>query len=449
MDEYNADFHLHGPHSIGVSKDMSLPSLLVGARQKGLHLVGTGDCLQPDWLAHLKENLEFDGGAWQYKDVSFILQTEVEDVESVHHVVLLPDFKSIDELKESFSSHSPNLEAKWGGRPRVNLPPAEIVEKVTDAGGLVGPAHAFTPFKSIFRQGKFDSLYDAFAGQAKNVFFIELGLSANSEYADQITDLHRLTFMTNSDAHSPTPQSLGREFNTFVADGTSFDEVDQAIRRKNGRKFTRNVGMDPRLGKYNVLFCHSCRRRVIVKARSGKNTGFLPIMDKVKFNDELILHEIATKQEYFKYLENVSNGKVFCPACQMQKKKKSKIKLGVSERVKILSDAKKGTHPDHRPPYIGTVPLTEILRVAMGIKSPASKTLGRIYVSIIDKYGSEIDVLLQLDLEVLRKSELQASLTRYPALFATIADILGAFRENKVKFKPGGGGAFGELVFDS
>ncbi|MFX0103155.1 MAG: endonuclease Q family protein [Candidatus Hodarchaeota archaeon] len=444
MQEINADFHLHGPRSIGVSKNMDLPNLVNGARQKGLQLVATGDCLQPDWLKHLKENLEEKNGEFLYKGINFVLQTEVEDKESVHEIILLPDFNSIDCMKKKFRPHSKNLDHEWGGRPRVNLPCAEIVEAVMDCGGLVGPAHVFTPFKSVFRQGKFDGLEDAYGSQAKNVHFLELGLSANSNYADRIKELHRVTFMSNSDAHAPSPASLGREFNTFEADSSTFNEVADAIMRKNGRKFTRNVGFDPKLGKYNVLFCRSCRKRVLVDIDPKE----INLLGNTKITDEFIKVKLSSENEYKKYLQSVNSGKIICPSCQREKKK-SKIKLGVSERVKVLADLPEGKHPEHRPPYLNSVPLTEILRVAMGIKSSSSKTLQRIYNDIVDKHGTEINVLIKLDHGKLAKDALQEKYGRYPNLFNTLGEIIKTFREEKISFNPGGGGTFGSLLFEA
>ncbi|HJK34509.1 MAG TPA: endonuclease Q family protein, partial [Methanocorpusculum sp.] len=42
--------------------------------------------------------------------------------------------------------------------------------------------------------------------------FCELGLSADSTYGAGIAEFADVPFLTNSDAHSPTPIKLGREF---------------------------------------------------------------------------------------------------------------------------------------------------------------------------------------------------------------------------------------------
>jgi len=448
VQDYNADFHIHGPRSIGVSKNMDLPNMVHGASQKGLQLVATGDCFQPDWSRYLKENLEPVASGFVYKNVHFILQTEVEDKESVHEIILFPDFDTIEAIKKQFKPSSSNIDHEWGGRPRVNLSPEEIVEIVVGSGGLAGPAHAFTPFKSIFRQGKFDTLEAAYGNQAKNVHFLELGLSANTDYADRISNLHRLTFMTNSDAHAPSPVSLGREFNTFSAEAPTFEEVELAITRKEGRAFTRNVGFDPRMGKYNVLFCKACRRRVIVEHVSTA-AHVANLLGSDKYDAEFIHHAVLSDTEYMTYITKVNAGKITCPACTADGKK-SKIKLGVSDRVRLLADLPENDHPNHRAKYVTIVSLVEMLRVSMHLGSKTSKSLERIYDAIIEVFGTEIQLLLDTDLQDERFTSLQENYKRRnPELFKTLVDIIQAFRENKVSFKPGGGGTFGELLFEA
>ncbi|MFW9785087.1 MAG: phosphotransferase, partial [Candidatus Heimdallarchaeota archaeon] len=92
MDLFNCDFHIHSPHSIAVSKSLNLDTMRETCLKKGLHILGTGDILQPDWLKYLKKNLKRNNdGAYYYKDIFFILQTEIEDKDSIHHLVLFPD----------------------------------------------------------------------------------------------------------------------------------------------------------------------------------------------------------------------------------------------------------------------------------------------------------------------------------------------------------------------
>ncbi len=58
----NADLHIHSPYSMAVSRFMQPEQLLAGCRTKGIHVLGTGDALQPDWQKDWEPYLEND--AW-------------------------------------------------------------------------------------------------------------------------------------------------------------------------------------------------------------------------------------------------------------------------------------------------------------------------------------------------------------------------------------------------
>ena len=56
MQDYDTDLHIHSLHSISVSNKMTIPEITKFAGIKGLHILGTGDATQPDWLIHLERN---------------------------------------------------------------------------------------------------------------------------------------------------------------------------------------------------------------------------------------------------------------------------------------------------------------------------------------------------------------------------------------------------------
>ncbi len=432
MDFFNADLHIHSPHSIGVSKSLNLDTMFDTCKKKGLHILGTGDVLQPNWLKHLKSNLEKNrDGAYYYKDIYFILQTEIEDKENVHEVIFFEDFNMVEAIQKKLEPYSSNILGEWGGRPRVNLSPAELTDIISDEGALIGPAHAFTPFKAIFRQNKFKTLEDCYSNAAQKIKFIELGLSANTELADRLECLKDVTFLSNSDAHSQDPRSLGREFNRFDIDNPSFVEVVQAIERKNGRKIILNVGLNPKLGKYYVMFCSKCRRRIMFK-KTKKQTDL--IFNQYSINDNFITYysvdPIASRLDY---LEKVSNSKMICSACKEQLNKSFKIKLGVSERIEKISTYKEPRHPDHRPPYINAVPLIDIIRSIKNIKSLTSKTVLNEYNKIIRELGTEFEILIDIPISKIEK------------LDVNIALVIKALRNNEIEYTPGGGGTYGHI----
>ncbi|MFX0056687.1 MAG: endonuclease Q family protein [Candidatus Hodarchaeota archaeon] len=435
MDFFNCDLHIHSPHSIAVSKSLNLDTMVATCMKKGLHILGTGDILQPEWLNYMKNNLKKDHhGAFLYKNIHFILQTELEDAESIHHVVFFPDFDSVVHAQNKLKPHSKNILDEWGGRPRVNLNPPELVDIITDIGGLIGPAHAFTPFKAIFRQNKYENLNDCYQDATKNVYFLELGLSANTDLADRLADLKNISFLSNSDAHSQDPRSLGREFNKFEIENGSFEEILLALRRKNSRRIILNIGLHPKLGKYYNMFCNKCRRRVLFKKSKKKMST---VFNQYAITDNFIVYyseePIKSKNEF---INSVSQEKIVCPACKENLNKNFKIKLGVSERIEVISSSKETIHPEHRPSYINAVPLIDIIRSVKGIKSSSSKTVMNIYNKIINDLGSEFSILTEVPLDIIGKFD------------KNIALVIKAIRDDEIEYTPGGGGTYGQIKLE-
>jgi len=434
MDSFNADLHIHSPHSIAVSKKLNLDTMVETGKKKGLHILGTGDVLQPEWLKYMEKNLKKDeNGAFSYKNIYFILQTEIEDENSIHEVVFFPDFSTVREVQKKIKPYSKNILNEWGGRPRVNLPPAELVDIITDFGAMIGPAHAFTPFKAIFRQNKYATLEQCYQDAVKKVKFLELGLSANTDLADKLDSLKNISFLSNSDAHSESPRSLGREFNKIKMENPSFDELALALERKNQRKIELNIGLHPKLGKYYNMFCHKCRRRILFKKTEKQG---ISLFNQYTITEDFIkvLTENPNKAKK-EYIDNVAKGKVTCPACKEKFNKNIKIKLGVSERIEVISTSPEPIHPDHRPPYINAVPLIDIIRSVKNIKSTSSITVLNAYNKMINELGTEFDIIIEVPIEKIKKFD------------ERIATVIEAIRENKIEYTPGGGGTYGQIQF--
>ena len=330
--------------------------------------------------------------------------------------------------------YSKNILGEWGGRPRVNLPPAELVDIITDFGALIGPAHAFTPFKAIFRQNKYATLEQCYQDAVKKVKFLELGLSANTDLADKLNSLKNISFLSNSDAHSESPRSLGREFNKVKMENPSFDELALALERKNQRKIEQNVGLHPKLGKYYNMFCNKCRRRVLFgKSEKTRNSLFNDYIISEEFIKILSDNPLNARKEY---INNVSKGKIACPACKEKINKNIKIKLGVSERIDVISTSIEPIHPNHRPPYINAVPLIDIIRAVKKIKSTTSVTVLKSYEKILNELGTEFDILIDKEIEEIKKFD------------ENIGTVIEAIRKNKVKYTPGGGGTYGQIQLE-
>lgn len=379
----NLDLHIHSKYSAAVSKDMILPEIAREAALKGVKIVGTGDCLFPKWLEEIKE-LPFCEGLFRLGDTCFVLTVEVEDAHRVHHLILVPDVSKAEELQERFSPKSSTI--KTDGRPKVHMEGAEIADHVLDAGCMIGPSHAFTPWTGIYAH--YRSLPECYGENADKVRYIELGLSADTDYADRIAELSSRMFMSNSDAHSPRSNKLAREFNQMELKNLSFEDIRMAIDRKEGRYPTLNVGFYPEEGKYNRTACTSCYTQYT-----------------------------AAQMEELKRRCTVCGGI---------------IKLGVKDRVESLADYPQPVHPSHRPPYLHLIPLAEIIAQAIGNKSPYTAGVQKRWNELVSG-RTEIEVLVEADLSLLKAEP-------------KVIHAIEAFRSGKVIVKPGGGGKYGEIM---
>ncbi|MEM2192125.1 MAG: hypothetical protein QXG38_00740, partial [Candidatus Hadarchaeales archaeon] len=152
LQPFNADLHIHSRFSGATSSRMDIETIARQARLKGLEIVGTGDIFHPSWREEVEETLRLlDDGTLEHEEtgIRFLLTAEVEDASRVHHLIIFPSLSAVDTVREKFSSHSPDIATD--GRATVGLSAPEIAEIVTSAGCLIGPAHAFTPWTSLYK----------------------------------------------------------------------------------------------------------------------------------------------------------------------------------------------------------------------------------------------------------------------------------------------------------
>lgn len=379
----NADLHIHSRFSGGTSNKMNIELISLKAPKKGIQVMATGDCLHGGWMKEIKTCNVIDDGTFELNGTRFILSTEIESRHRVHHLVYFPSFSVAEDFKERIKSKSKNLESD--GRPNVDMNGEELAELARDVDALIGPAHAFTPYTAVYAY--YDSLKDCYGDLADYVSFVELGLSADADFADKIQELHRLTFLTNSDCHSPHSVRLAREFNRFEVRDATFDEIKKAILRMGGNKPVLNVGLPPQEGKYHESACSSC---------------------------------------YIHYtLEEAQRRRWRCSCGK-------RIKKGVKDRINERADFKEPQHPDHRPLYVHLIPLAEIITKAVGQRNPFTQTVTKRWHELVSAFGSEINVLLEVNINDIARATAPA-----------ITEAIQAFRENKVIIQPGGGGQYG------
>ena len=88
----NADLHIHSHFSKSANIDMNIKRISLEAPKKGLDLVATGDCLHPKWVKEIKTCNIVDEGTFELNHTRFILSTEVEDIDRIHHLLYFHDY---------------------------------------------------------------------------------------------------------------------------------------------------------------------------------------------------------------------------------------------------------------------------------------------------------------------------------------------------------------------
>jgi uncharacterized protein (TIGR00375 family) len=381
----NTDLHIHSRFSAATSEKMKIRTISEEAPRKGIQVVATGDCLHSGWMREIKECNMVDDGTFEMNNTHFILSTEIESKNRVHHLLYFPCISAADEFKKNIKLKSQNLETN--GRPNVDLNGIELATLAKDVDAMIGPAHAFTPWTALYAYHS--SLKDCYGDLSDYISFVELGLSADSDFADKIQELHRLTFLTNSDCHSPHPVRLAREFTRFEVKECTYNEIKKAILREHGNKPILNVGLPPQEGKYHETACRSCYTHYSL--------------------------EEARRRRW---------------KCRCAKR----IKKGVKDRINEKANFSEPQHPDHRPPYIHLIPLAEIITKAIGQHNPFTQTVTKRWNELISVFSSEINVLIDANIE-------DISRVTAPA----ITEAIQAFREKKYMLHPGGGGKYGTI----
>ena len=371
---FNADLHLHSPYSMAVSKEMSPASLIEAARVKGIDILGTGDALHPEWRSVWADYMDNDAG------ILIVPTMEVEAAGKVHHLIMTESLDDAASIADAFRPFSKNVHTS--GRPYVSLTGAEILETVHACGGIAGPAHAFTPWTGMY--GRYDSLAACYGSVTPD--FLELGLSADSSYGAGISELDGVPFLSNSDAHSPTPLKVGREFTQIRINTLTAKSV---IRHICAGDIALNVGYFPEEGKYNRTACTRCYRVFSVREAEGVSWR--------------------------------------CPHDGGQ------IKMGVRDRALLHSDGRLSV----RPPYVYMIPLGEIVRQVVGASSPLTKKCRVLYSQLTKTLGTEISILMEISLSDIAEVD------------ETVAGAISDFRTGNVILHPGGGGKYGTFTLPS
>ncbi|MCK6077300.1 endonuclease Q family protein [Paenibacillus silvae] len=346
-----ADLHIHiGRTSRGEavkisgSRDLTFENIArEAAHRKGIQLLGVIDCHSPVVQRDIDELLEngtmaeIEGGGIAYQDTTILLGTEIElrepQMREFHMLAYFRDLSTMKSFTAWMTQYMKNVNLS---SQRVYVPAKEMQAEIKARGGLIVPAHVFTPHKGIYGSTapRMEEVLDT-----RLVDAIELGLSSDSSMASYIRELDQVPFLTNSDAHSLG--KIGREYNELQLANASFDEFAKALQGKEGRRIAANYGLNPRLGKYHRTYCAACGS----------------VMDEKDLSAER------------------------CPLCGSRK-----LVQGVLDRIVAIADRDQPELPPGRPPYHYQVPLEFI------------PGLGKAKLrQLLDRFGTEMAVLHRTD----------------------------------------------------
>jgi PHP family Zn ribbon phosphoesterase len=146
-----------------------------------------------------------------------------------------------------------------------------------------------------------------------------------------------------------------------------------------------------------------------------------------EFDDLNIYMYCRNNREELDLLKSVHNRKVFCPADG------KKLRLGVRDRAFMLGEGVLKS-PDHRPEYKHLPPLLDLLTTALNVKSSKSKTALGLYEKLLEKFGVEINILLDVPIDEIKK------------LNSNLAVIIESYRNDEVDYIAGGGGRYGQII---
>ena len=412
--KFIADFHLHSKYSRATSKNMDLENLDKWAKIKGINVLGTGDFTHPEWLKNLKEKLEpAEPGLYKLKsfnstkstravlingensksETRFVLTAEISCIYSkagrvrkIHIVVFAPCFEIVEKINAQLGWIG-NLKAD--GRPILGLDAKELAKIVLNSSQdcFIVPAHAWTPWFGIFgSKSGFDSIEECFEDYSKYIYAVETGLSSNPFMNWQLSALDKIALISNSDAHSP--QKIGREANVFNTE-FNYKAIIEAIKSKNPQKFLYTIEFYPEEGKYHFDGHRNCEIRL-----SPKETK--------KYNG-------------------------ICPVCGKS------LTIGVLNRVEQLADREKGFKPKGVIPFKSLVPLLEIIANVLN-QGTGTKEVEKQYKNLIEKFGSEFNILLDISKEKMEGNTL-------PEIIEGIIKV----RNGDVVKEPGYDGVFGKI----
>lgn len=397
--EIIADLQIHSKYARATSKNISIENLEKYALIKGLNILGVGDFQHPLRRKEIDEKLnEDDNGILRtVSGFPFLWQTEVSLMytqdskrRAVHLLIFSPNKEIANQITEFLGSKG---RLDYDGRPIFGISSPELVEelkKISDKIEII-PAHCMTPWFGLFgSKSGFDSLKECFQDQARKVYAIESGMSADPSMLWRFKEVSEgINVVSFSDAHSFWPWRLGREATIFEIPELSYDNIIKAIRIGEGLKAT--IETPPEYGKYHW--------------------------------DGHRLCNFSCGPEETKRLNGI------CPIC------KKPMTIGVDNRVEEIASFPVGYRPKNAKPFYKILPLHEIIALALNTRLESPKTW-ETYNELIKNFGNELNILLKI-----KKETLLGKISN-----VKLAELILKNREGDIKVVPGYDGEYGKAI---
>jgi DNA helicase-2/ATP-dependent DNA helicase PcrA len=360
---FAADLHLHSRFASGVSPAMTVENIALWAQRKGVDLLGTGDCLQPQWLAEIEAStLEAEPGFLALKpeiekavqarlpeglrrSLRFVLSTEVncaapgtDEMRGIHQLIYFPSLAVVREFAARIAKKGDLQE----GRPTLALAPRDLVRGARDFDRVhVAAPHVMNPWFSVLGVvgGKL-SAEEVYGDELPNLWAVETGLTSDPAMCRRVPGLDRFGLYSCSDAHSL--ENLGREC-TLLDIEPHYDALMAALRAGTTEQTKGTLKFPLGLTRHFLNWCSQC-------------------------------------QEPFDAWPD-------CPGCGR------KLTMGSRDRLEKLQAARlQPVHRDDAPPFEALRPLSYIIG-AVAQKKPDTVGVRRVAGEIVDHLGSERHVL--------------------------------------------------------
>jgi PHP family Zn ribbon phosphoesterase len=276
---FAADLHLHSRFSSAVSPAMTLENIALWAQRKGVDLLGTGDCLQPQWQAEIEEHtIEAEPGlrmlkpetekavharlpSGLHRSVRFVLSTEVncaapgtDERKGIHQLIYFPSLAVAHEFAGRIAKKGDLQE----GRPTLRLTPRELVRGAREFDRVyVAAPHVMNPWFSVLGVvGGKVSAEEVYDDELPNLWAVETGLTSNPSMCRRVSGLDRFGLYSCSDAHSL--ENIGREC-TLLDIEPGYDPLMTALRAGTTGQIRGTLKFPIELTRYFLNWCSHCK----------------------------------------------------------------------------------------------------------------------------------------------------------------------------------------------